>query len=85
MISLQLERKKNEIGKAYKMKLDVLKGEPTALIQIAFAPETRGWGGGFALQVFLKKPDHQHFILAFFSFKPRSRFVPQIFMPNFDL
>lgn len=26
------------------MKLDVLKGEPTVLIQIAFAPETRGWG-----------------------------------------
>lgn len=40
------------------MKLDVLKGEPTALIQIAFARETRG--DVFALfiyytQVFLKK------------------------------
>lgn len=71
------------------MKLDVLKGEPTALIQIAFARETRG--GVFALQVFLekknnkKKTDHQHFILAFFSFKPHSCFVPQIFMLNFDL
>lgn len=72
------------------MKLDVLKGEPTALIQIAFARETRG--DVFALfiyytQVFLKKKktDHQHFILAFFSFKPHSCFVPQIFMPNFDL
>lgn len=39
------------------MKLDVLKGEPTALIQIAFARETRG--DVFALQVFLEKKQQQ--------------------------
>lgn len=62
------------------MKLDVLKGEPTALIQIAFARETSTTGISGK-----KKPDHQHFILAFFSFKPHSCFVPQIFMANSDL
>lgn len=47
MISLQLEKKKKMIGKAYKMKRVVLKDESTALIQIAFASEMAGWGGVF--------------------------------------
>lgn len=53
------------------MKLDVLKGEPTALIQIAFARETRG--DVFALfiyytQVFLKKKKKQTTSISYLRF-----------------